>query len=92
MENLSMTYVIIISVCLQLGVSMRKRNAKFQMHYRLREFANPSRPPLYPTVHIEMDTLSQSFTRFSKYIKSQFISSYSFHCIINDCYTCQNCR
>ena len=24
MENLSMTYVIIISVCLQLGVSMRK--------------------------------------------------------------------
>ena len=65
-------------------------NAKFQMHYRLREFANPSRPPLYPTVHIDMDTLSQSLTRFSKYIKSQFISSYSFHCTINDCYTCQN--
>ena len=69
-----------------------KMNAKFQMHYRLREFANPSRPPLYPTVHIDMDTLSQSLTRFSKYIKSQFISSYSFHCTINDCYTCQNCR
>ena len=69
-----------------------KMNAKFQMHYRLREFANPSRLPLYPTVHIDMDTLSQSLTRFSKYIKSQFISSYSFHCIINDCYTCQNCR
>ena len=69
-----------------------KMNAKFQRHYRLREFANPSRPPLYPTVHIDMDTLSQSLTRFSKYIKSQFISSYSFHCTINDCYTCQNCR
>ena len=69
-----------------------KMNAKFQMHYRLREFANPSRPPLYPTVHIDMDTLSQSLTRFSKYIKSQFISPYSFHCTINDCYTCQNCR
>ena len=69
-----------------------KTNAKFQMHYRLREFANPSRPPLYPTVHIDMDTLSQSLTRFSKYIKTQFISSYSFHCIINECYTCQNCR
>ena len=63
-------------------------NAKFQMHYRLREFANPSHPPLYPTVHIDMDTLSHSLTRFSKYIKSQFISSYSFHCIINNCYTC----
>ena len=58
-----------------------KMNAKFQMHYRLREFENPSRPRLYPTVHIDMDTLSQSLTRVSKYIKSQFISSYSFHCI-----------
>ena len=69
-----------------------KMNAKFQMHRRLREFANPSRPPLYPTVHIDMDTLSQSLTRFSKYIKSQLISSYSFHCITNDRYTFQNCR
>ena len=25
----------------------KKMNAKFQMHYRLREFANPSRPRLY---------------------------------------------
>ena len=48
-------------------------NAKYQMHYRLRELANPSRP----------------LTRFSKYLKSQFILSYSFHCNINDCYTCQ---
>ena len=37
--------------------------AKYQMHYILREFANPSRLPLYPIVHIDMDTLSQSLTR-----------------------------
>ena len=45
-----------------------KMNAKYQMHYtsRLRELANPSRPLLYPIVHIAMDTLSQSLTRFSK--------------------------
>ena len=66
-----------------------KINAKYQMHYRLRELANPSRPPLYPIVHIDGDTLSQSLAKFSKYLKSQFISSYSFHCNINDCYACQ---
>ena len=66
-----------------------KMNAKYQMHYRLRELGNPSRPPLYPIVHVDGDTLSQSLTRFSKYLKSQFILSYSFHCNINDCYTCQ---
>ena len=87
MANLSMTYVIII-LCLLLGVSMRI-NAKYQMHYRLRELANPSRRPLYPIVHIDGDILSQSLTRFSKYLKSQYISSYSFHCNINDCYACQ---
>ena len=66
-----------------------KINAKYQMHDRLRELANPSRPPLYPIVHIDGDTLSQSLTRFFKYLKSQFISSYSFHCNINDCYIFQ---
>ena len=34
-----------------------KMNAKYQMHYRLRALANPSRPPLYPIVHIDGDTL-----------------------------------
>ena len=42
------------------------------MHYRIRELAIPSRPPSYPIVHIDMDTLSQSFTGFSKYLNSQF--------------------
>ena len=37
-----------------------KINAKYEMHYRLRELANPSRPPLHPIVHIDGDTLSQS--------------------------------
>ena len=59
------------------------------MPRRLRELANPSHPPLYPIVHIDVDTLSQSLTRYSKYLKSQFISSYSFHCDINYCYACQ---
>ena len=61
-----------------------KMNAKYQMHYRLRELANPSRPPLYPIVYIDGDTLSQFFTRFSKHLKSQYILSCPFHCNIND--------
>ena len=40
-----------------------KINANYQMHYRLRELSNPSCPPLYPIVHIDMDTLFQSLTR-----------------------------
>ena len=46
-------------------------NAQYQMHCRSRELANPSRPPLYPTVHIDMDTLSQSFTRYRHIISYQ---------------------
>ena len=48
----------------------RKINAKYQIHYRLRELANLFRPPLYPIVHIDGDTLSQSLTRFSEYLMS----------------------
>ena len=84
-----MTYVIIISVCQQLDVSLKKNNAKYQMHYRIRELANPSHPPLHLIAHIDGDALSQSLTRFSKHLKSQFISSYLFYCNINDRYTCQ---
>ena len=80
MAKLSMTYVIMISVCLQLGVSMRKLMQSILMNYRLRDLANPSRSLLYPIVHIDGNTLSQSLTEFSKYLKSQFILSYSFHC------------
>ena len=31
-------------------------NAKYQMHFRLRELANPSNPPLYPPISINEDT------------------------------------
>ena len=43
-----------------------KTNAKKQMHYRLREFVNPSRPPLYPIVHIDRDTLSYKIIQIPK--------------------------
>ena len=49
-----------------------KMNAKIQMHYKLRKLANPSRPPLHPIIHLDMDTLSQALIRFSKYLNSNF--------------------
>ena len=58
-----------------------KINAKYQLHLRLREFDNLARPNLQPLIQINDDTLSQSFRSFSRYLKSQFISSYSFYCI-----------
>ena len=39
------------NICLPaIRCEYEKINAKYQMHYRLRELANPSRPPLYPIV------------------------------------------
>ena len=55
---------------LAIRCEYEKIYAKYQMHYRLRELANPSRLPLYPIVHIDGDTLSQSLTRCSKYLES----------------------
>ena len=49
-------------------------NAKYQMHFRLRELANPSNPPLYPNINIDNDVTTRSLTGFSKHIKSKFIS------------------
>ena len=67
-----------------------KINAKYQMHLRLRDFDNLARPNLQPLIRINDDTLSQSFRSFSKYLNSQFISSYSFYYIFEDCFTCNN--
>ena len=53
-----------------------KNNSKYQMHFRLREFASPSNPPLYPNIDISDDILSQSLSCFAKYVKSKYISSY----------------
>ena len=60
------------------------------MHFRLRELASPSNPPLYPNIDISDDILSQSLSCFAKYVKSKYISSYSVTCNVKDCYTCDN--
>ena len=31
-----------------------KNNSKYQMHFRLRELASPSNPPLYPNINITL--------------------------------------
>ena len=67
-----------------------KLNAKYQMHFRLRELANPSNPPLYPNINIDNDVTTRSLTGFSKHIKSKFLSGYSLHCNIGECYACNN--
>ena len=58
------------------------------MHFRLRELASPSNPPLYPNIHINDDILSQSLSCFVKYVKSKYISSYVVTCnvMIMNCY------
>ena len=35
----------------------KKNNSKYQMHFRLRELASPSIPPLYPSIDINDDIL-----------------------------------
>ena len=67
-----------------------KQSLKYQMHFRLRELASPSNPPLYPNFDISDDILSQSLSCFAKYVKSKYISSYSVTCNVKDCYTCDN--
>ena len=64
-----------------------KLNAKYEMHFRLRELANP---PLDPYINIDNDATIKSMTGFSKHIKSKFISGYSLHCDIGECYACNN--
>ena len=67
-------------------------NAKYQIHLRLRELANPSNPPLYPPMLINVDTLHMSSQRFSDYLKTELIKSYTCIdvCIMDDCYVCDN--
>ena len=45
-----------------------KNNSKYQMHFRLRELASPSNPPLYPNIDISDDILNQSLSCFAKYV------------------------
>ena len=60
------------------------------MHFRLRELASPSNPPLYPNIDMSDDILSQSLSCFAKYVKSKYISSYYVTCNVKDCYACDN--
>ena len=62
-----------------------KNNYKYQMHFRLRELASPSFPPLYPTIDINDDILSQSLSCFAKYVKYKYISSYYVTCNVMNC-------
>ena len=49
----------------------------YQMHLRLRELSTPSNPPKYPWITINDETLSKSLSSFSRYIKDEFLSSYT---------------
>ena len=69
---------------------IEKNNSKYQMHFRLRELASPSNPPLYPNIDINDDILSQSLSCFAKYVKSKYISSYYVRCNAMNCCTCDN--
>ena len=51
----------------------KKNNSKYQMHFRLRELASPSNPPLYLNIDINDDMLSQSLSCFAKYVISKYI-------------------
>ena len=65
-------------------------NAKYQMHLRLRELANPSNPPLYPPISINEDTLNKSVHSFSEFLKAEFLNSYANICSQLECYVCAN--
>ena len=64
-------------------------NAKYQMHLRLRNLANPGNQQ-FPNIEITADTLGTSIQCFFKYLKTQFVRSYSNICNLNDCFVCAN--
>ena len=54
------------NICLlTIRCEYEKMNAKYQMHYRLRELAYPSRPPLYPLMGIHYLNLLLDFPNTS---------------------------
>ena len=64
-------------------------NAKYQMHLRLRNLANPKNHH-YPNIEITTYTLGTSMHCFFKYLKTQFVRSYSTICNLNDSFVCAN--
>ena len=85
-QNLRNNHIRLPAIRCEFG----KNNSKYQMHFRLRELASPSNPPLYPNIDISDDILSQSLSCFAKYVISKYISSYYVTCNVKDCYTCDN--
>ena len=63
-------------------------SAKYQMYLRLRN-CNPRNQQL-PNIEITADTLGTSIHCFFKYLKTQFVRSYSNICNLNDCFVCAN--
>ena len=55
-------------------------NVKYQMHLRLRELSTLSNPPKYPSITINDDKHIKSLSSFSRYIKDEFLSSYTIVC------------
>ena len=64
-------------------------NAKYQMHLILRKLANPGNHQ-YVNLEITEDTLGTSIHCFFKYLKTQFVRSYSNICNLNDYFVCAN--
>ena len=62
-------------------------NVKYQMHLRLRNLANSGNQQL-PNIEITAETLGTSMHYFFKYLKTQFVRSYSNICNLNDCFVC----
>ena len=81
----------VMTICLPaIRCKFGAMNSKYQMQSRLRELANPSNPPLYPPMLINVKTRNMSAQRFSNYLKTEVIKSYIDVCIMNDCYVCDN--
>ena len=60
-------------------------NAKYQMHLRLQELANPSIPPLYRPISI-----NKSVHNFSEFLKGSFSIHTLILCSQPECYVCAN--
>ena len=60
------------------------------MHLGLRNLANLIINQQLPNIEITADTLGTSIHCFFKYLKTQFVRSYSNICNLNDCFVCVN--
>ena len=56
--------------------------AKYQIHLTLWEPANPSIPPLYPPIFINVDTLNKSAYRFFDYLKTEKLLNHIWRCAL----------